>query len=121
MCLPCDGADEADTRFLPRVLKSIAEQTCLPGKVILAVSGISEKQSAELLAGLPDYKERFPLQVLAKSEKLSAGPNRNRCALAADTEVWAENEGYEYQSYDIPYPYSGSFSAVSNPNFAFVS
>jgi hypothetical protein len=87
VCLPCDGADEADTRVIPRVLDSIAEQTCLPGKVILAASGISEQQSAELLAGLMAYKERFPLQILAKKERLHAGLNRNRCALAADTEV----------------------------------
>jgi glycosyltransferase involved in cell wall biosynthesis len=73
--------------MIPRVLESIAAQTCLPGKVILAVSGISEQQSADLLAGLPDYKKRFPVQVLAKAERMNAGPNRNRCALAADTEV----------------------------------
>merc|ERR1719375_1256793 len=32
VCLPCDGADEADTRFLPRVLKSIADKLACPAR-----------------------------------------------------------------------------------------
>jgi hypothetical protein len=87
VCLPCDGTDIADTSLIPRVLQSISEQTCLPSKVILAVSGISSEGSAELMGSLPDYTELFPLEINATEERQHAGLNRNRCARAADTEV----------------------------------
>jgi hypothetical protein len=87
VCLPCDGTDISDTSLIPRVLQSIAEQSCLPSRVILAVSGVNDQQAAELLEGLPDYNESFPVQTLATEKRQNAGLNRNRCARAADTEV----------------------------------
>jgi hypothetical protein len=87
VCLPCDGADVADTSLIPRVLQSIAEQSCLPERVILAMSGIPAEQSAELFGALPDYKDLFSLELNATEERQHAGLNRNRCARATDSEV----------------------------------
>jgi hypothetical protein len=87
VCLPCDGANLEDANYIARVLQSIAGQSCLPEKVILAISGISADQSAELLEELPDYKELFALEINSTEEPQNAGMNRNRCARAADTEV----------------------------------
>jgi hypothetical protein len=87
VCLPCDGTEVKDSILIPRILQSIAGQSCLPEKVILAISGISPDDSAELREELPDYKDLFAFEINDTAESHHAGVNRNRCVAAADTEV----------------------------------
>merc|ERR1719171_76366 len=87
VCLPCDGSDMKDANLIPRILQSIAEQSCLPEKVILAISGITPENTDELLQEIPDYKDLFQFEINATVESKHAGLNRNRCAFAANTEV----------------------------------
>jgi hypothetical protein len=87
VCLPCDGTNMKDANLIPRILQSIAGQSCLPEKVILAISGVAGENYDEFVQEIPDYRDLFTFEINATAESHHAGVNRNRCALAATSEV----------------------------------
>lgn len=74
-----------DIKYLDRLLNSIKNQTYLPHEVIIALSGISQKESRLLETKLKTPK--FPIYISGTATKKYASENRNRGAYYATGDI----------------------------------